>query len=91
MKSSIRITNKGNTIRASGEAAEALFAALTEPMKKQARHTHVNNGADDNCKDCGKDLRDKIHFRHGDSVIEKRAAEYVHTLTGEKHENLPKM
>ncbi len=66
--SSIRITNGGNTIRATGSAAAALFAALTEPIKKQARHTHVNNGTDDACKECGKDLRDEIHLRVGEVV-----------------------
>jgi uncharacterized protein with LGFP repeats len=68
MKSSIRISNGGNTIQATGSAAAALFAVLTEPIKQQSRHTHVNNGADDACKECGKDLRDEIHFRVGESA-----------------------
>lgn len=63
MKSSIRFTNNGNTIHATGAAAAALFAALTEPVKQSAKHRHVNNCVDDNCKDCGKDLRDDIHIR----------------------------
>lgn len=66
--SSIRISNGGNTIRATGLAAAALFAALTEPIKQQSRHRHVNNGVDDGCKDCGKDLRNEIHFRADEPV-----------------------
>lgn len=26
-------------------------------------HMHVNNGVDDACKECGKDLRNEIHTR----------------------------
>ena len=66
MKSSIQISNGGNTIRATGSAAAALFEALTEPIKQQSRHRHVNNGVDDACKECGKDLRNEIHLRVGE-------------------------
>ncbi len=30
---------------------------------KTSRHFHVNNSENDTCKECGKDLRDEIHFR----------------------------
>lgn len=66
MITSIKITNRGNTIRATGAAANALFKALTEQKAPEIRHRHVNNGSDDACKDCGKDLRDEIHFRVGE-------------------------
>jgi hypothetical protein len=66
MKSSITISNDGNTIRATGSAANELFKAMTEPLKSQARHRHVNNGVDDACKECGKDLRNEIHLRVGE-------------------------
>lgn len=55
-KSSIRISNNGNTIRATGDAANALFNAMT-------MHYHVNNGIDDKCQQCERDLRSEIHFR----------------------------
>lgn len=67
MKSSIKITNNGNTIRATGDAAMILFESLQGGgTRSLARHRHVNNGIDDACKDCGKDLRDEIHFRIGE-------------------------
>jgi hypothetical protein len=61
MKSSIRITNGGNTIHATGDAAKELFNAMA--ASADSKHYHVNNGVNDNCRDCGKDLRDEIHFR----------------------------
>jgi hypothetical protein len=68
MKSSIHITNEGNTIHATGSAAAELFDALTgKRVASLARHIHVNNGLDDNCKECGKDLRDEIHLRQGEA------------------------
>lgn len=63
MKSSIRITNSGNSIWATGAAAQALFDALSDPIRQEAKHIHVNNGVNDNCKECGRDLRDEIHMR----------------------------
>ena len=63
VNSSIRISNGGKTIHATGYAAAALFLELSEQVKQQARHMHVNNGVDDACKECGKDLRDEIHLR----------------------------
>jgi protein-arginine kinase activator protein McsA len=27
------------------------------------KHRHVNNGIDDGCKQCGRDLRDEVHVR----------------------------
>jgi hypothetical protein len=65
MRSSIKITHGGNRIHATGAAANALFKALTAPLiKNEAKHTHVNNGVNDNCKECGRDLRDPMHTRY---------------------------
>ncbi len=63
MKSTIRISNNGNTIRVTGNAANEFFKALSGQSKELARHVHVNNGVNDACKECGKDLRDEIHLR----------------------------
>jgi hypothetical protein len=30
---------------------------------ESAKHVHVNNGIDDACKECGRDLRNEIHLR----------------------------
>ena len=62
MVSTIRITNGGKTIHATGAVATELFMALTEGLKRLARHTHVNNGQNDACKECGHDLRNEIHL-----------------------------
>lgn len=32
-------------------------------IRRAFKHTHLNNGKDDTCKDCGLDLRDSIHTR----------------------------
>lgn len=44
---------------------EALEAFAREQPE---RHNHVNNGVDDACKKCGKDLRDSIHVRVGEPL-----------------------
>ena len=40
---------------------------------QDSRHIHVNNGENDACKECGKDLRDEIHFRIGESANTERS------------------
>ena len=62
---SIKITNGGNKIELSGSFADSFFKAACDSyiIKQEIRHTHVNNGVNDNCKECGRDLRDDIHYR----------------------------
>lgn len=62
---SIKITNRGNTVHATGADAQALFDAIT---KQRAKHIHVNNGTNDACNDCGMDLRDEIHVRMATNI-----------------------
>jgi hypothetical protein len=53
-----------NTEQASKIAMSLLFAIADEVESRTVEaHTHVNNGIDDACKQCGKDLRDQIHKR----------------------------
>lgn len=39
--------------------AVGLYLDMVETFK----HRHVNNGVDDTCKSCGRDLRHEVHIR----------------------------
>lgn len=41
-----------------GNASEE---AIYEYLYENFKHVHVNNGVDDSCKECGMDLRCRIH------------------------------
>jgi hypothetical protein len=62
---SIRISKNGNQIHLTGDFANDFFKAAQKDheSKQAARHTHVNNGVNDNCKECGRDLRHEVHLR----------------------------
>lgn len=51
----------GSVLKYPGDPLYAMD--VSKHRSAPAQHTHVNNGVDDACKQCGKDLRDEIHNR----------------------------
>jgi len=49
------------------DRVQRISAGELQALREAFSHTHVNNGENDNCKECGLDLRNMIHAR----VLEK--------------------